>query len=75
MFHEVSGNHGEALFGADQCLSACPFPLEPILLTRSLILGEFCDFSVDGGFLILIEFNARQPGSRNRSARSRTTVL
>ena len=61
MLHEVLGDQGEALVGADQRLDARPFALEPFLLGLGLVLGEVGDLGVDLGLLVLVEFDPRQP--------------
>ena len=60
MLHQVLGDEGEPLVGADERLDARPFALQPVLLGLGVVLGQFGDLGVDLRLLVLVEFDPRQ---------------
>ena len=60
MLHQVLGDQGEALLGADERLDARPFALEALLLALGLVFGQVGDLGVDLRLLVLVEFDPRQ---------------
>ena len=71
VLHEVLGDHGEALLGADDSLNVRPFALELLLLALGFVFGQLGNLVVELRLLVLVQLDTGDTAlviDRNRRA-------
>ena len=71
VLHEVLGDHGEALLGADDSLNVRPFALELLLLVLDFVFGQLGNLVVELRLLVFVQLDTGDTAlviDRNRRA-------